>query len=485
MNFIRTSCLAAALCGCLLALGAGCALAVDTTIWNFDGDFASEGGGPAVMEFFNADATFGTFGTDTVGGSSSGVLTLTAATNTQGLQVTHNVPGGANGGGSLVNEYTIMMDIKFPTITGYAGLMQTNTGNTNDGDWFRNADGAIGRGDYFGTMLADTWRRIGLVVNPNDIGNDYRLYIDGVEVGVTVNADTLDGRYSLDPFFLLMTDNDDETNDSVLSSVMFVDGPVPPAVIASMGGPTADGLTAPPPTAVLTVDRDTGAMSIVNNTGSDIGLQGYSITSATESLRPDEWYSITGNTDMGGTGGVDSNDNWTRLTAADAHGDLSEYQFGGDGATLSNSSSIDLGPFGGGPPGPWIKNYKEDLVFEYSLTTGETVKGEVVFSGNGGEPFPLADLNFDKDINAQDWLLFVAGLHTDLSGLSIAEAYPKGDLTGDLLNNYDDFQAFEAAYNAANGSGSFNAMLASIPEPSSLMLLGVASLFTLCWRRQT
>ena len=48
---------------------------------------------------------------------------------------------------------------------------------------------------------------------------------------------------------------------------------------------------------------------------------------------------------------------------------------------------------------------------------------------------------------------------------------PLGDLNGDFRNDHADFVTFKAAFDAANGSGAFLAMLQSVPEPSALVLL--------------
>jgi hypothetical protein len=81
-----------------------------------------------------------------------------------------------------------------------------------------------------------------------------------------------------------------------------------------------------------------------------------------------------------------------------------------------------------------------------------------------------ADLNFDSALNAQDWLLFIAGAETDMPGLSAIERYEKGDLDGDGKNSIEDFVLFTQFYDQANGPSAFNAMLAAIPEPSSAII---------------
>jgi hypothetical protein len=64
-----------------------------------------------------------------------------------------------------------------------------------------------------------------------------------------------------------------------------------------------------------------------------------------------------------------------------------------------------------------------------------------------------------------------------LSGLSPAEAYRRGDFNGDAENDHADFIRFKEVFEVANGAGSFQEMLASIPEPSTVMLVFAAGLF--------
>jgi hypothetical protein len=58
----------------------------------------------------------------------------------------------------------------------------------------------------------------------------------------------------------------------------------------------------------------------------------------------------------------------------------------------------------------------------------------------------------------------------------LAEAYRLGDLTGDRQNNHADFVMFKSLYDAANGAGAF-ALMASVPEPTTVVLVLTAGLF--------
>jgi hypothetical protein len=101
------------------------------------------------------------------------------------------------------------------------------------------------------------------------------------------------------------------------------------------------------------------------------------------------------------------------------------------------------------------------------------VAGIVNYTGNGDQPLAFGDLNALNGITSADWAILRTHQHTDLSGKSLAEAYRLGDLTGDRRNDHADFVAFKTAFEAANGAGSFARMLAGVPEPASILLVGI------------
>lgn len=91
----------------------------------------------------------------------------------------------------------------------------------------------------------------------------------------------------------------------------------------------------------------------------------------------------------------------------------------------------------------------------------------------------LGDLNGNGAITSADWVILRNNQNADLSALTLPQAYNQGDITGDKLNDHADFKLFKTLYDGANGSGSFVAMLAAIPEPSSALVAWVAALATL------
>ena len=60
------------------------------------------------------------------------------------------------------------------------------------------------------------------------------------------------------------------------------------------------------PVLLLTVNRDTGGMTLNNQTGASVPIKSYSITSAFEALEPANWRSIADNYDAGNPGPIRS-----------------------------------------------------------------------------------------------------------------------------------------------------------------------------------
>jgi hypothetical protein len=185
---------------------------------------------------------------------------------------------------------------------------------------------------------------------------------------------------------------------------------------------------------------------------------------------------VTNNYDGNSGGGVDGNDNWTIDTTT--RYELSESMLGGgpgDGGALTINQIVDLDVSPGAAPGPWIRSPYEDVRVELTLAGGATRTVDVNFTGNGGVKWSVGDLDFDTDIDIDDWNTFISFNEADLSSYSLAEAYQRGDLNKDGVNDVLDFGIFKDAYNAGSGAGAFERMLAGVPEPSSIALAFLAT----------
>ncbi|MBN2828910.1 MAG: hypothetical protein JXR56_01165, partial [Candidatus Cloacimonetes bacterium] len=138
---------------------------------------------------------------------------------------THDI--AANGGGTWVNQYSIVIDFKVPSIDQWYCFHQTNPDNSNDGDSFINPTGHIGVGvtGYSAyQLIPNEWYRLVIAV---DLGNSYKYYLDGALLQDGGNQ-SLDGRFALYPSnstneLLFFADNDAEDNPIDVSAVSLYD----------------------------------------------------------------------------------------------------------------------------------------------------------------------------------------------------------------------------------------------------------------------
>lgn len=138
----------------------------------------------------------------------------------------------------------------------------------------------------------------------------------------------------------------------------------------------------------------------------------------------------------------------------------------------SNASLIDLT---GQKFGRDELNAEFTMTFETQFIPGENIDRFLDLGENFALAFEqalrvFADLNFDRQLDEQDWLLFIAGAETDLSGMTPIEAYASGDLDGDGVNSILDFGLFQEAYIEEHGLGGFQALF-TVPEPHCLGML--------------
>lgn len=224
----------------------------------------------------------------------------------------------------------------------------------------------------------------------------------------------------------------------------------------------------------LTVDRATGGITLKNVGTTTANIKGYSITSAIGALNQSAWKSIAGNYDVNGNHSVDANDDWTKLVPASSASELTEYEFGGNGGAIAPSASVVLNTPAGNT---WLRNPTEDLALKVVMANGQINEYSVEYINGPAGGFAVGDLNFDGSITALDWPIYNAGRGVNLSAMSKAQAYQKGDLDGDLDNDIADFVLFKSYFTMANGAGSFEALLA-VPEPVSatLFVTGLVSL---------
>ena len=241
----------------VLMLAASCSIStLQGAIAHYDlnGNLSSAVGGAALTTGFAAPALSATvtYTNVTIAGGAAQAAAFTRGTY---FTMTHGL--GANGGGALLNQYTLIMDVMFPSRpAGYAALYQITPANTDDGDWFINPSQGLGISSvYAGTVADGTWNRLALVVD--NVAGTFTSFINGMQVQ-QVTGLTLDGRWALGPTTLLFADNDQENAPGLVNSVQLRPEAMLAADIAALGGPAAAGISPPLESSALQVVSPNG-----------------------------------------------------------------------------------------------------------------------------------------------------------------------------------------------------------------------------------
>lgn len=226
-------------------------------VWEFDGNLTATVGRD--LEFSGDAANTSSFGTTTsfgipdINGVPAYVLHFPAyPSSTDGIKVYPEIE--ANGGGAYVNLYSLVMDILYPEISNniWRALFQTSGSNNNDADFYV-GDGGVSpspngigiSGVYHGTIVPNTWHRIGFSVDLTRSKMD--KYIDGIYVGTTNLGSGVDGRWSLYtksdnvPSWLL-SDESGDTGEGYINSFVITDCAMLPDDFAALGAADADGI---------------------------------------------------------------------------------------------------------------------------------------------------------------------------------------------------------------------------------------------------
>ncbi len=221
--------------------------------WDFNsGDLSGTGGALVARDFSGTGLQYGTttaLGLPDIGGAAAQVVKVPAGADASaGLSMP--IAAAANANGFLLNDYTLVMDVLFPATSAgtVRGLLETDEGGFNpDAELFVTAANAFGtKTAAFGSLAANTWYRLGVVVDTNDEADNgqIRFYLDGTEIG-TVNVSNLkDQRYALSPGGTagLFTDDDGETADVYVNSIQLRDSALSKGQMRALEGPAAAGI---------------------------------------------------------------------------------------------------------------------------------------------------------------------------------------------------------------------------------------------------
>jgi hypothetical protein len=240
--------------------------------WTFNSGDLSTSLGNGTMAYADAQTsgltTFGTTGggVPNIGGNAASFIHVPVMPNIgNGYLLSFNNTG-PNGGGSYVNQYTLIYDLLSPGAPNWTALFNTNPGNPsgNDADFYIASDRSVGIGSIYssaGQIASDTWYRIAFVADLS--AGTMTYYVNGTQVATgSQGGSGLDGRWSLlsnldaGADLLLFNEGDTSgnyTHELYINSVAFVDSAMTSGQVSALGGPNAAGILAVPEPTTLSL----------------------------------------------------------------------------------------------------------------------------------------------------------------------------------------------------------------------------------------
>jgi len=189
---------------------------------------------------------------------------------------THGI--APNGGGTKVNQYSLMFDFKVAQATGmWHNFFQTDPVVTaNDGEYFiRSTTGAMGTLDLGYTtpfvVTSNTWYRLILSV---ENGNYFKAYVDGQLVFDHNVRPVDDVRYSLASVLHLLGDDDGDDGIIEIAEIAIWNAPLSAATVAAFGGV---GTVLPVELTSFTASQSLGNVSLLWSTATELNNRGFEI----------------------------------------------------------------------------------------------------------------------------------------------------------------------------------------------------------------
>lgn len=289
----------------VLALGAGALCAWSVTAqpvgqWDFNAGNLNATVGSA-LTFKDATTQSGSqFGTTTalgipdIDGQPASVLKFPATADASGgLSMT--VSSAANGGGGLVNDYSLVLDVLYPTESAgkLRAILESDEGGFDpDAEFWVTAANAFGaKSNAGGLVSAGEWHRLAIVVDGT--AGRIRAYVDGSEVRSSSVPNLLDGRYALNPGGVasLFSDDTAETALGYVNSIQLRNVALTKGQVLALGGPTADGIPQVLPPVPSGIEKWIPAGSFASRTtpvGSVISVGSTTIQDSSITLKVDD-----------------------------------------------------------------------------------------------------------------------------------------------------------------------------------------------------
>lgn len=196
-----------------------------------------------------------TFETVVINGQNGNVMRISPPSD--GILLFHGAQ--PNGGGTNVNNYTLLMDILWPAESDgtFRALFNSDTNNVQDPIMFVNPDNAVGvNNDYSGlknVMNPETWYRLALAF---DLQNSkLSKYLNGELVGEQTLDAGVDSRYSLRSALLLFASNSGEVSTALIDRIQFYSNALTSEEVKGLGTPIGDG--GPPVSGDVKIDSIT------------------------------------------------------------------------------------------------------------------------------------------------------------------------------------------------------------------------------------
>ena len=189
----------------------------------------------------------GAFETNQINGRPAGVMLLSGPVpGAQAVLAPFNHV--ANGGGTNLNQYSIIMDVMWRDVSAgtFRALFNSSTNNQDDADIFVNPDDQIGvNNNYALSVPVNEWHRIALVYDLSNPTNSMIRYVDGntnTAAPQLLEGGNIDGRFSLRGGLLLLSDDDEENPAVYVNSVQLRAGALTPEEVAAMGPASSGGI---------------------------------------------------------------------------------------------------------------------------------------------------------------------------------------------------------------------------------------------------
>ncbi|MCB1126404.1 MAG: hypothetical protein KDM81_07910, partial [Verrucomicrobiae bacterium] len=253
--------------------------------WDFDrGDLRATVGAP--LEYLDGPAgvtaqktEFGStagFGIADIGGEVAEVMRVPGDLDRRiGYLMDHGL--APNGGGTRVNQYTLIMDVYVAETGAFAAaLLQTSSmDNTDDGDLFwQQGNFGQGTGGYNGkgTFTAGAWHRVAVAYDEAAETPVVVKYVDGIKQDDwTANQGLDNPRRTLLEKAVLFGDGDqDERREMFVNSIQIREGRLSDAQLALLGGPEAGGIPLSLPASSATGQWDFGFADLSATIGSPL-----------------------------------------------------------------------------------------------------------------------------------------------------------------------------------------------------------------------